>query len=78
MAKSVYISNLVCEKSILNTGGEIYIGNYIADLSLNKGSCNLNNTKPFIKYSLSGSIIDYNFKTLCSTDCSGQNMNRFE
>lgn len=62
-------NNIVYGKNILNTGGEIYIGNYIADLSSNDSSCNLSNSKPFTNYSISGSIIDYNFKTLvCSSD----------
>lgn len=63
-------NNVVCSKNIVNTGGEIYMGNYVSDLSLNNNSCNFSNSKPFINYSISGSIIDYNFKTLCSSDCS--------
>lgn len=71
-------NNVVCKKNIINTGGEIYIGNYISDLSLVNNSCTFSNNKLFINYSISGSIIDYNFKTLCSTDCSGQNIDRFK
>ena len=61
-------SNIVCNNYINNTAGEIYLGNYIVELSLN----NVSNCRSghLFNYSISGNIIDYNFKTLCLTDCS--------